>query len=637
VFGITALLYVVTMNRTIGFIDRGELAAVATTLGIAHPTGYPTLTLLGFLFTRLVPIRPVLALDLLAALLVAGGAAILTLLFDQTLSRLTERSLGRGRAPIPAREPIPLVQPLRPTPRAVIAAIGALFTALTATWWQQANGFEAYALHALLIPLVAWLFLKFVEGQSSGRLFAFFLGLSFTNHGTTVLLGPAFLVYYFWVSGFRRATFSRALRVIPYLMLGLIPWLWLPIRAASGPRFNWGDPDNLRRFLEHVSGRQYQAWMFSDLGTLWRQTSYFLSLIPSQFAYLGLVVLGLGVLRVVQRDRRLAALVGLLVAAPIVYAGSYQIRDIDPYYLTAIMAFGMCFVAGLSTLQQRLGTKVAVTLGAALVVANGVLHYRFCDESGNTMAEDLTHDMLGPLPERAVLVTSQWDYGLSASFYFQEVERVRPDVLVINPEMMRRTWYLDELERRDPRLIRRAAPEVARFRREVWPFEHQRPHDPAVIQVAYVDMINAMIDRSASERPVFVTFEVDPRMGGGYARVPFGLAQRLLRDTAYVAQEFPRYRLRPWRNRTDSYVATTCKIYGRSLAERMMYEAQHGRPSVARRYGEYAVRFDPDFDEKRLPPLPLDGREITLQSLSFFRELRRHVRSKWSEPDLARR
>ena len=55
VFAVASCVYVVTMSRSVGFIDRGELAAVATTLGIAHPTGYPTITMLGHLVSRLWP------------------------------------------------------------------------------------------------------------------------------------------------------------------------------------------------------------------------------------------------------------------------------------------------------------------------------------------------------------------------------------------------------------------------------------------------------------------------------------------------------------------------------------------------------------------------------------------------------
>jgi hypothetical protein len=41
------LVYLKTLAPSVTFIDSGELAAVACTLGIAHPTGYPLFTLLG--------------------------------------------------------------------------------------------------------------------------------------------------------------------------------------------------------------------------------------------------------------------------------------------------------------------------------------------------------------------------------------------------------------------------------------------------------------------------------------------------------------------------------------------------------------------------------------------------------------
>src|SRR5580765_3186371 len=86
VFGAAASIYLLTMSRSVGFIDRGELAAVATTLGIAHPTGYPTITMLGHLVTRLWPWRPLMALNVLAALLVATGAGLLVVWLDGVIA-----------------------------------------------------------------------------------------------------------------------------------------------------------------------------------------------------------------------------------------------------------------------------------------------------------------------------------------------------------------------------------------------------------------------------------------------------------------------------------------------------------------------------------------------------------------------
>ncbi len=53
VFLVTFAVFIKTLAPTVWFIDSGELAAVASTLGIAHPTGYPLFTLIGHLFSIL--------------------------------------------------------------------------------------------------------------------------------------------------------------------------------------------------------------------------------------------------------------------------------------------------------------------------------------------------------------------------------------------------------------------------------------------------------------------------------------------------------------------------------------------------------------------------------------------------------
>ena len=42
-FVVALPIYLCTMNRSVGFMDRGEMAAAAATWGIPHATGYPTL------------------------------------------------------------------------------------------------------------------------------------------------------------------------------------------------------------------------------------------------------------------------------------------------------------------------------------------------------------------------------------------------------------------------------------------------------------------------------------------------------------------------------------------------------------------------------------------------------------------
>ena len=53
VFLISFIVYLQTMAPSVPNIDGGELATVCATLGIAHPTGYPLFTLIGYLFAHL--------------------------------------------------------------------------------------------------------------------------------------------------------------------------------------------------------------------------------------------------------------------------------------------------------------------------------------------------------------------------------------------------------------------------------------------------------------------------------------------------------------------------------------------------------------------------------------------------------
>ena len=53
IFGSTLIVYILTLSRSVYFGDSGELIAVARTLGIAHPPGYPLYTMIAHLFTYL--------------------------------------------------------------------------------------------------------------------------------------------------------------------------------------------------------------------------------------------------------------------------------------------------------------------------------------------------------------------------------------------------------------------------------------------------------------------------------------------------------------------------------------------------------------------------------------------------------
>lgn len=367
--GVGLVVYLATMNRTYGFIDKGELAAVATTLGIAHPTGYPTLTLIGHAATRLSPLRPVLTLNILACVLTATGVGLMAVLLDRllrlepptrvdeprTAPRQQRRTRERVRV-VPARSTTETA-PLAAAPRACLAAVVALCVGFTTTWWGQATGFEVYALQAALLPLVTLLFLRYLAhvqlpggapGFSwPGTTFAFTLGICFSNHMATVMLAPAFLLLYFRTTGVGLPSWRRLVFLVPAFLLGLAPYTYLLVLARMAPRLNWGNPSTLESLLQHVMGKQFQYAMKYEPRIFGQQTAFFWNTLANDTVYLGRVLAAVGIVVLFRRNRTLPTWTALLFGTCLVLSGLYDINDIGNYYLTAVMAVGIALAFGL--------------------------------------------------------------------------------------------------------------------------------------------------------------------------------------------------------------------------------------------------------------------------------------------------
>ncbi len=137
--GLAALaLYGMTAAPTVAtvFDDSLEFQVVLPTLGIAHPTGYPLYTLLGWLCTRLWPF---------------GDAAYRANPFSALAAALTVALLYRLL--------------VRVTGARIPALLATVLFAISPLWWSQATLAEVYALHGLFV-VALWL-VAFDEGPRS--------------------------------------------------------------------------------------------------------------------------------------------------------------------------------------------------------------------------------------------------------------------------------------------------------------------------------------------------------------------------------------------------------------------------------------------------------------------------------------
>lgn len=553
VFLTSLVLYILTLAPGVTFTDAGELAAVAVTLGVAHPTGYPLFTLLAHLWTLLpLPFTAIYKLNLFAAVCTSAAATLffflaLTLLrrFNNALpasEKKPEKALRKKNKAEPQSNPQSqskskpeTLLPLEETSLLLIAFAAALSFAFARTVWAQATAIEVYSLHLIMLLLSINFFLRAVLDEEKPLhkflLWAAVLGLSFANHLTTILLAPAMLFLYFRRCGFDTGSFKRiAWMSIPFLT-GLLLYLYLPLRSAASPEFNWGAVHrSVDKFFYHVSGKQFQVWMFDGR---WReQFGVFLKLYPYQLAFIGFVPMALGLWRAWRLHRDVFWFLVLLMAGCVGYAINYGIHDIDSYFLLAFIASLLLMAIGFLELSLH---QMELAYAAFLIpLLSLTLNYKASDRSGETLVENYTRNLVDNLAPDALLISSQWDYCCSALWYLQKVEGYRPDVVLIEKELLRRTWYLEQLRQWVPDLTAQSAAEMEAFGKSLELFESGKPYPPT-IQAEFEAMINSFIDKSIDARPVYLTQDVmqtEKGVATGLAKIPQGLALRLVRENA---------------------------------------------------------------------------------------------------------
>ncbi|MEO8167274.1 MAG: DUF2723 domain-containing protein, partial [bacterium] len=509
------IVYLKTLAPSVTFIDSGELAAVASTLGIAHPTGYPLFTLLGWIFSRLpIASEVIVRLNIMAAFFCAAGIFFFYHLVHFVLTGV----FGRNTAlKFSKKETLPVA--IRAS-----SAGAALLLAFSETYWAQAVAIEVYSLHVLFLSLVTLFFFKAIfqdqwsRDERSGSnvwwyAFALTLGFSFANHMTTVLLAPGFLFLYFATQGFGQQSWKRiALMAVPFLV-GLSVYVYLPLRASMSPAMNWGNPTTLEKFIWHWSGKQYRVWIFSSTEAAGRQFKYFISTLPFEFAYVGLFLALAGAVVFFRGHKKVAATFLILFVSCILYSINYDIHDIDSYFLLAYFCIAIFCGAALLLLFRLLHDKLnAATIGSLILFISMIpciVHYNQTDESNNYLVEDYTMNMFSSLQPDALVLSYQWDYWVSASFYYQLVNDYRTDVTVVDKELLRRSWYLKHLEQSYPWLIANSRFEVNAFTKELNKFERDLPYDARIIEAAYIAMIRSFITNNISSRPVYVTTEIE--------------------------------------------------------------------------------------------------------------------------------
>jgi hypothetical protein len=253
------------------------------------------------------------------------------------------------------------------------------------------------------------------------------------------------------------------------LLLGLSPYLYLPIRSAQNPPLDWGNPETLRQFFFHVSAAQYRNLMFSASSAhLLGQLNQFRMAIVNEFTIVGSFLGIIGIMSFIalkkEQPKKLLGeflLLILIFLADLIYTINFYILDGQPFYIPSYLIFALFIGSGIAFLLDLTGTlfsfKKAVIFPISALLCLGLplyaltRHYSYVDLSDFYEASEYGESAFQNLEYNALVFTS-YDGPTFVLWYFQHVVTKRKDVTIISMPLLRYEWYLENIKISSPQL-----------------------------------------------------------------------------------------------------------------------------------------------------------------------------------------
>ena len=154
------------------------------------------------------------------------------------------------------------------------ALVGALCYLFCDTAWFSAVESEVYSLAMLIASILLWSMMRWYRSPNRRQaqrwllLIALLLGMGYCVHQLTLLTAPTLLLLFIFKAveqkkaGQRLPVKSFLTQLLPFCLLffilGLTPYIIIPIRAAAGTPINEGNPSTAEEFKIYLNRERYE-------------------------------------------------------------------------------------------------------------------------------------------------------------------------------------------------------------------------------------------------------------------------------------------------------------------------------------------------------------------------------------------
>lgn len=422
VFLLCFALYLWSAPRTVALEDDGLFILAGFFNGIAHPPGYPLYTLLGKL-ASLVPISTV-------AFRAHALSGFFGALSCATLWYIARLLLSHIHA----------------------AYLVAFAYAVSRSFWSQAIIAEVYTLNVfifLLLLVQALLFTAHRDNWQDSRLpflMVFMYGLGISNHWPLLVLSTPCLLLMLWPA--LPFLLRRIHKLLPFLMLGLTPYLWMVLRSQMQPVISFSGPIDSWEDFWYVFSRKMYAHVDSSTTADWHDkyqyAGFQLKEFLVQFGWLGTALVCLGFIRqwrIWPHSICWALITGfignsflLILLLNFNYDSLYRkVFHVYPLISYAVEAlwFGLgfrcalmwLFNVGLPPVRSKVLVFIIPSLVLIIMIPSLKVNYR----ANYDWAENYAATVLRNLPPNAVFFC-EGELSAGPLGYLNLIEKVRPDV-----------------------------------------------------------------------------------------------------------------------------------------------------------------------------------------------------------------
>jgi tetratricopeptide (TPR) repeat protein len=515
------IVYALTLEPTVFWVDSGVYLATIKDFGIAFAPGFPLYILLAKLWSFLPFKSFAWRVNFLSAIFAALACGFLYLAIRKILG-----SLNKEVASLNIK---------------IISLACSISFGFSYSHWSQAINAEVYSFTVLFTVIIVYLF-SLWEGKGDKRLvlmLALFYGLSFANHPIAIGLLPAY-VYFAWIN--RNVPLAADKKFIfkagvVFFLSGFLPYLYMPLRSIQNPVMDWGNPENLSNFINHVTARsslgEMGNWVFLNR-ELFEKFITALKLSLRQFTPFGFILFIFGSFYFLKIKTKLSRLLLIIYLASLLLGIVYKTAEFGSWFITSYVVMSIWIAVGIfSIIPSNNGGKIipkaglflrlrrlAVTKSAtaficcALVLPILWINYPVLNRSKNFYAEDYARNLIKNLPPKSILLLTR-HLAESTAFYVQLVLGEARDTHIIQLTQLHHRWYRENLIR-----YLGAEGTLPKWRCR----EENNAEELSACSRDYLrEFINSNIDK-------FSIFELLPNEVSGYSLIPAGIGYKLSKD-----------------------------------------------------------------------------------------------------------